>query len=926
VFVSSALHELAAERKAAREAIAQLRLTPVMFELGARPYPPRELYRAYLAQSDIFVGLYAERYGWVAPGMDVSGLEDEYRLAATQPKLIYVKVPAPEREPGLQALLDFIRDDGVSFRAFATPDELRGLIVDDLALLLTERFMAQSEKPPADRPATLPAPRGPLIDRDREVVAVQKFLQREDVGVVTLTGPGGVGKTRLAVQVAAALSAHFADGVTFVPMAAVIDPAEIVPTVSRALGVAGSGRRSVEESVLDYLRPRQLLLVLDNVEQVVAAAPLATQALDAAPRLKILATSREPLHVRGEHVVHVAPLAVPDPQHLSGLDELAEVPAVALFLARAREARPDFALTVENAAAVVAICRRLDGLPLALELAAARLTVLTPQSLLQRLERRLPLLTHGARDLPPRQQTLRDTISWSYDLLREGDKRLFRRLAIFNGDFTLEAAQAVSADDDTPALPDANGDIVLEGIASLVDKSLVVPDRTGDGQPRFRLLQTIREYAQERLRDGGELAALQRRHAVFFLSLAETVEPHLYLPERDAWLARLECAHDDLRAALAWSTTDKETRDAPGKSERSLTESLENSEIGLRLAGALAWYWLLRGRLQEGRGWLDQMLARADGGDKSMARGKALDGAGLLALAQGDVDFARVRAEESVATFRALGDRQWLANALLLLGIIRIAQDDAATALTLLEESRTQHEAAGRPLGITFDAYLTYYLGRAAHASGDLATAQSRYEHSLALFRTIGDAVGRALALDALALMAAARGDDATAQALFAQSLPLVRTSGDRYDLAHLLIDAGTTALQRGDQARAQSLLIEGLHLWSDIGPRTGIARALAGLGGVAAATGQAERAGRLFGAASALFSPTARLLRDTGSTDIERSIAEARARLDAAAFAAGWAAGQTMTEEQAIADATSAIALAADTGQRVSPLSVSPP
>jgi Domain of unknown function (DUF4062)/NB-ARC domain len=385
VFVSSTLAELAPERPAAREAISQLRLTPVLFESGARPYPPRELYRAYLAQSDIFVGLYWQRYGWVAPTMQVSGLEDEYQLSSGKPKLIYVKTPAPEREPRLQALLDRIRaEDTASYQKFATPDELRERLANDLAQLLTERFTSPAQTAAHARPAPLPVPRSPLIDREQEVALVQDLLQREDVGLVTLTGPGGVGKTRLAIQVAADLASQFADGVAFIALASLKDPELVELTVARALQVSEANGQAIGERLREYLRPRALLLLLDNTEQLLAAAPLATQALDAAPRLKMLVTSREPLRVRDEWVVPVLPLALPDTEHLPDLARLAQVPAVALFVERVREAKPDFALTADNAQAIAEICRRLDG---------------------------LPLLTHGARDVPQRQQTLRNTIA-----------------------------------------------------------------------------------------------------------------------------------------------------------------------------------------------------------------------------------------------------------------------------------------------------------------------------------------------------------------------------------------------------------------------------------------------------------------------------------------------------------------------------------
>lgn len=387
VFVSSTLDELAPERVAVREAITQLRLTPVFFESGARPYAPRELYQAYVAQSDIFVGIYWQHYGWIAPAMQMSGLEDEYLLSADKPRLIYVKSPAPEREPSLQRLLDRIRTDGVaSYQKFATAQELRERIANDLALLLTERFTQTPRTAGAVHPAPLPVARGRLIDREREVVLVRDLLMHEEVGLVTLTGPGGVGKTRVAIQVATELASQFSDGVAFVSLASLKTPELVVQTLAQALQVSETPGQALSEGLLDYLRNKQLLLVLDNVEQIISAAPLATQALESAAHLKVLVTSREALRLIPERVVPLQPLALPDPEHLPDLDTLAQVPSVALFLERARAVTPAFALTTDNAAAIIGICRRLDGLPLALELAAARLSVFGPDALLARTD------------------------------------------------------------------------------------------------------------------------------------------------------------------------------------------------------------------------------------------------------------------------------------------------------------------------------------------------------------------------------------------------------------------------------------------------------------------------------------------------------------------------------------------------------------
>jgi predicted ATPase len=818
VFVSSTLDELAPERVAAREAISQLRLIPVLFESGARPYPPRELYRAYLAQSDIFIGLYWQRYGWVAPGMAISGLEDEYQLAGDKPRLIYLKTPAPAREPGLQGLLDRIRSEEVaSYQKFSTPEELAERIANDLALLLTERF-ARTPQTPADA-----------------------------------------------------------------RLAPLTDPTLVVPTVARALGLSEAGN----ERLLEYLRPREVLLVLDNTEQLLATtAPLAAQALEVAPRLKLLVTGREPLRVRDEQIVPVQPLALPDPAQVPDLAHLAAIPSVALFVERAREATPAFALTSDNAVTIVDLCQRLDGLPLALELAAARLSLLTPSALLARLEHRLPLLSRGARDLPQRQQTLRTTIAWSYDLLEAGEQQLFRRLSVFVGGFTLEAVQAICFSHATDASSSAQVDdegAVLEQLAQLLDKSLVQGQQGTSAEPRFSMLETIREYATEQLQESREEAAVQEWHAQYFLRLAEEAEPYLYRPaERDSWLERLESEEANLRVALAWC----EARQ-------------DRVETGLRLAGALAFSWYLRGTLHEGRTWLQALLAHSANSDRSVARSRALYGAGLLAFFEGNFAAIGLQEEEALSIAHEVGDKRLIVYPGLLLGMVRVYQGEIEAARSLFAESQRLVKELGDAWG---EALALFTLGSVAAYLGDLVTAHAHLEESVRLFQAQGDVLYASMVLSALQGLVSTQGDQEQARSLHQQSLPLMQQAHHRGWIGLFQINVGALYHQLGEEQQAKASYREGLRLWQEmqqVEQRLGIVKGLAGLAEMAAVQGQAERAGRLFGAAARLLPATS-----TYREEVHRRSAAARTRLDAATFEAGWAAGQTMTEEQAITEA----------------------
>jgi predicted ATPase len=875
VFLSSTLGELAAERQAVTAAITQLRMTPVLFELGARPYPPRDLYRAYLRQSDVFIGIYAQSYGWVAPDMDISGLEDEYRLSADKPRLIYTKNTA-QREPRLTAFLKAIQAEGVvSYRHFKDADELASLVADDLALLLTERFVSPPAAPPA---APLPAPRWPLVDRTEELPVITGLLGQAETGLVTLTGPGGVGKTSLALAAAHAVADQFADGAAFISLETLTDISLIRQTVAQQLRVPVLPGQGIDDSLLAFFAPRQMLLLVDNVERLVAAAHLAEQALERSPGLKVLATSREPLRLRGEKVIAVAPLALPASGAAADLEAFAAVPSVAFFLSCARDTRPDFELTTSNAAAVAAICRRLDGLPLALQLAAARLTVLSPDVLLARLERRLPLLTRGPRDLPERQRTLRAAIAWSYDMLGAAEQRLFRQLGTFVGGFTLEAVEALTDGDPDDTDP-------LEAISTLVGQSVVTVQPLEDSTPFYRMLDTIREFALERLETSGEAAETHRRHAEFFSALATRGEPMLLgTSQQRSWRTQLEHAQENVRLALAWSVS------AEGE-----------LAVGVALAGALGWFWLMSGRLQEAQSWYTQLLARRGEADNSLAWAKVLHGSALQLWGLGDLAQAEAAEESAVEVFRAAGDRRWLSYGLALLARVRTGQERLEEAQALLEEARTVWSQAEITYGQPFDAYLRYYLGSAALVRGDLGPARTHLEASLRDLETAEDDLARGVVLGSLGLLAALRGEHAQARARFAEGLPLLRGGGDQWDLALLLLNSGLEEAQAASPP-AGALLTEALRAWQQLRGQPGMVLALAGLGEVAAGGGQPYRAGQLFGAAQALLPAAHPVLRVIVPYDLPGRLAAARAGGDMAAFDRGQAEGRDWTIEKAVA------------------------
>jgi predicted ATPase/class 3 adenylate cyclase/Arc/MetJ-type ribon-helix-helix transcriptional regulator len=721
-------------------------------------------------------------------------------------------------------------------------------------------------------PNNLPIQLTSFIGRAKELGEVRQLLS--EGRLLTLTGPGGSGKTRLALQVASEVLEHF-HGVFFVALAPITDSGLVASAIAQSLGIPETAGRSIVDSLKDYLQSKSLLLLLDNFEQVISAAPLVSELLAACSKLKILVTSREALRVSGEREYLVPPLALPNLTQLPSLESLSQYAAVQLFLQRAQAVKPGFGITNETAPAIAEICHRLDGLPLAIELAAARITLMPPRAMLARLEHRLEFLTGGGRDLPARQQTLRNAIAWSYDLLDESEQKLFRRLSVFVGGCTVDAVHAVA--DDHPATVS-----ILDQLGSLLDKSLLREVEDANGEPRFVMLELLREFGLEQLEASGEQESTRQSHANFLLRLAEQTKPGLESTEQVQWMNHMEEEHSNLRAALEWSKT------AEGM-----------GETCLRLAGALGYFWEMRGHFNEGREQLSAVLSTKAAQGQTAARATLLARAAELAYRQSDYPATTTLAEESLAIHRKLGDQQGVASTLIKLGNAATERGSYASASRYLEEALTIWRERKDKHG-TARALIS--LGWVALRSGDAQLANARLEEALAISRELEDARSMGFELSGLGEVALRQGDYARATQLMQESLEVRRQLGNKWGVGVSLGMLGWVAMRERDWDRALARLGESLEVRQEIGDKGGSAWCFERLAGVFMVRGQAEKAVRLFGAAAALRASIGSVIDPVDQANYKRNLNTLRTKLGKERFTATWEEGRAMTLEQAIA------------------------
>ncbi len=883
IFISSSLKELTQEREAVRQAVLRLRLVPVMFESGARPHAAQSLYQAYLAQSHIFVGIYWQTYGWVAPNMPVSGLEEEFHLSAGKPRLIYIKEPAPERHAALSALLDQIRSESSSsYQRFTDSQELADLVSNDLALLLTERFESMRGEPEAGEAESrlsgnLPIPRNLFVGRGRELDLIRRLMRRQETALVTLAGPGGVGKSRLALHAALSLRAEFPDGIYLVPLETIDDSELVVPAIARTLQTSEPlGTVPQPEALPEKLRDKRILLLLDNFEHLLSAGPQIAELLERCPRLKVLVTSRAPLHLRAERVLPVPPLAFPSGGSSPSIQSGPQYPAIQLFVDRARAVRPDFEVTSDNAVAVYEICKRLDGLPLAIELAAARIKMLSPYALLDRLGKRFEILRDGTRDLPPRQRTLRGAIEWSYRLLGPDQQRLLRALSVFAHRWTFEAASAVGcgAEEQRTRL--------FDDLEALIDNNLLKAPREIDGELRLGMLETIREFGREQLHEAGEADEVHCRHIRYYVEYASEAQAGLMGSAQETWHKRIAADLEDIRQAVNWA--------------------LQSSDYvsAAQLLIGFGKYLDHHGYWRTALDWAERLVA---GGSALPAgvRATLMAQAGWMTSRLGDFEHAVRLLDESIAQWRDLCDPLGLARALDLRGVLAMYQADYVLASKLVEESVSLQRTAGDD-GFLYDSLTN--LALVATNLGQDANAAQLFLEALERARDAGDSAAMALILGNLGEVYSRSDAHELAEASLNEAEAILMRLGDRVRSALVTSHRGVMALRQGDLARAAELQSTAIRTWQELDQKDYLLMAIERMAMIACARDTPEPAVRLLAASSELR----RTLRfppwPVDQRDSEACLSRLRAATDPSHFDTAWMAGKQLPFNEAVAAA----------------------
>jgi len=811
VFVSSTLMELAAERASAKKAISHIRLNPVMFEMGARPHPPRELYRAYLEQSHIFIGIYWQNYGWIAPDMDISGIEDEFNLSEGMPRLIYLKQPAKEIDNRLQQFLLKIENEGLSYKFFTDANELGAMIEDDLAVLLTERFeMTNNHDVPvanlnSQKRKSLPVPPTPLIGREKQIETLCNLLLKSDIRLVTLSGPGGIGKTRLALEVAGQLQNRFPDGVYFVPLAHIKDVSLVPDAIVQSLFPGQPSARPPEDIILTELSDKNALILIDNFEQVVDSAGFIAFMIMHCPDIKILITSRELLRISGETEFAVAPLSIPDfKEDLQSndkmFDEISRSAAVQLFVERAAAIKPGFSLTKENAAAIAEICIKLDGIPLAVELAAARSKILSPREMLPHLNRSLNLLTSGTRDMPERHRKLYATIDWSYHLLDEGEQQLLSRLSVFSGGCDLDSAWAVTAANENPDMgewarqamylrnpavpppaPYPEIDLAfVQQMESLVNKNLLYTQESAHGETRFYLFETIREYAKIKLNEHGNDLQLQKNHLVYFLRMAEESCFMLHTGVAYKHFHKLDREMGNMRAAMA--------------------NAMELfPALGLRVAVGLGEYWDTKSMSTELKWWIENLLTATEINKEDYPPMLPEIAKGELSRAyfrEGDYLQTKSLAGEIMEKATSIGNRYIYLDAVLLRCLVAAYVFDEAVTANFAEDGLS----LARELNYTIaEIDMLQNITAATTIAENYEEAVALANESLALSLKTGSVRRQIIAyvLKGFALLNLKKVDEA--EKAFSNALNLCYDLKENFLITYPLLGLSQVALIRGD-------------------------------------------------------------------------------------------------------------------------------